>query len=144
MASELTMRYAAWDAQPGFEFGDEIPPAKIRWHGSEVEVKARLVPRYGWTTASIDVFLGGRCILRTGGQMKVTGSSWAEFDHEGSRQFAELSWGKARGHEFPYVLRINDAKVALSEVPVENPGLSVIPALFVVLLVLIGVFACTL
>ena len=138
------MRYATWDAQPDFEFGDEILPAKIRWHGSEVLVKARLVPRYGWTTASIDVFLDGRCIVRTGGQTKVTGSSWAVFDHDGSRHFVELSWGMARGLEFPYVLRINDAKVALSEVPVENPGLSVIPALIVISLLLIGVFACTL
>ena len=138
------MRYAACDAQPGFEFGDEIPPAKIRWHGSEVEVKARLVPRYGWTTASIDVFLDGECILRTGGQMKVTGSSSAVFDHGGSKHFAELSWGMARGLEFPYVLRINDAKVALSEVPVENTGLSVMPALIVVVLVLIGLFVTTL
>ena len=138
------MRYATWDAQPDFEFGDEILPAKVRWHGSEVQVKARLVPRYGWTTASIDVFLDGRCILRTGGQKKVTGSSWAVFDHDGSRHFVELSWGMARGLEFPYVLRINDAKVALSEVPVENPGLSVIPALIVISLLLIGVFACTL
>jgi hypothetical protein len=138
------MRCAAWDAQPGFEFGDEIGPAKLRWHGSEVEVKARIVPRYGWTTASIDVFLDGKCILRTGGQMEVTGSSSAVFDHDGSRHFAELSWGMARGLEFPYVLRINDAKVALSEVPVENPGLRVIPALIVIVLVLIGTFACTL
>jgi hypothetical protein len=138
------MRYAACDAQPGFEFGDEIPPAKIRWHGSEVEVKARIVPRYGWTTASIDVFLDGKCILRTGGQLKVTGSSGAVFDHEGSRHFVELSWGMVRGHEFPYVLRINDAKVALSDVPVENAGLSVIPALIVIVLVLIGTFAWTL
>jgi hypothetical protein len=138
------MRYAAWDAQPGFEFGDEILPAKIRWHGSEVLVKARIVPRYGWTTASIDVFLDGKCILRTGGQPKVTGSSWAVFDHDGSRHFAELSWGMVRGLEFPYVLRIDDAKVALADVPVENPGLSVIPALIVMVLVLIGMFACTL
>jgi hypothetical protein len=134
---------ATWDAQPGFEFGDEILPAKIRWHGSEVEVKARIVPRYGWTTASIDVFLDGRCILQTGGQKKVTGSSWAEFDHAGSKHFAELSWGMARGLQFPYVLRIDDAKIALSEVPVENPGLSVLPALIMFVLVLIGTYLCT-
>ena len=138
------MRYAQLDAQSGFDFGDEILPAKLRWHGSEVEVKARIVPRYGWTTASIDVFLDGQCILQTGGQMKVTGSSSAEFDHEGSRHFVELSWGMMRGLEFPYVLRINDAKVALSEVRVENPGLSVIPAFIVILLVLIGTYVWTL
>jgi hypothetical protein len=140
MAMELAMRYSTWDAHPGFEFDDEIPQAKIRWHGSVVEVKARLVPRYAWTTASIDVFLDGRCVLRTGGVMKVAGSSRAEFDHDGSRNVVELSWEKVQGLEFPYVLRINDAKVALSGVPVENPELILIPVLILVTSVVIGMF----
>ena len=114
------MRYQAWDAHPGFEFGDVIPHAKIRWHDCAVEVKARLVPRYLWTTASIDVFLNGRCIVQTGGQMRITGSSSAEFDHDGTTHVVELAWGKAWGSQFPYVLTIDNAKVALSDVPVEN------------------------
>jgi hypothetical protein len=142
------MRDATPTAHPDFEFDDEILPAKIRWRGSNVEVKARLVPRYFWTTASIDVFLDGRCILQTGGQMKVTGSSSAEFDHEGSRNVVELSWEKERHFGFPYALRINHAKVSLSHVPVDNPGLIAIPVLvlFASLFaaVLIGTFVFTL
>ena len=114
------MRYSEWDAHPDFEFGVGIPDAKIRWHECPVEVKARLVPRYFWTTASIDVFLDGRCIVQTGGQRKITGSSSAEFDHDGTTHVVELSWGKAWGTKFPYVLTIDNAKVALADVPVEN------------------------
>ena len=131
------MRYTACDAQPGFDFGDEIPAAKIRWHDCTVEVKARLVPRYLWTTASIDVFLDGRCIVQTGGQMKFTGSSSAEFEHDGESHLVELSWGRARGIEFPYVLTIDNAKVALSDVPVKHarPVLVIWVILFLALLI---------
>jgi hypothetical protein len=115
-----------------FELDDGAPTAKIRWHGSTVEVTARLVPRYLWTTSSIDVFLDGRCILRTGGQMKVIGSSSAEFQHDGAVHTVELFWDRVqpRGvvrHCFPYQLTIDGAKVAAAEVAVENAGLLLIP-----------------
>ncbi len=116
------------------DFDDAVPATKTYWHGSAVVVTARLVPRYLWLTASIDVFLDGRCILRTGGQMKSVGPSSAEFDHDGRSHTVELSWGRPRPrgflrHCFPYDLTINGAKVAASEVPVENPALLVIPLL---------------
>lgn len=101
------------------EFGDEWPEA-IQWHGSIVEVTARLIPRFLWTTASIDVFLDGSCILRTGGQLKITGSSSAEFYHGGSVHHVELSWGQADLRSFPYQLQIDGAKVAVSRVFVQN------------------------
>jgi hypothetical protein len=144
MASERNVSYATRDALPDFDFDNEILPAKIRWRGSTVEVKARLVPRYFWTTASIDVYLDGQCILQTGGQQKVTGSSWADFDHGGSKHSVELSWEAVRGFEFPYVLRINDAKVALAGVPVENAWLLVIPVLILIALLLSGIYVWTL
>jgi hypothetical protein len=129
-----------------FELDDAVPGAKTFWHGSTVEVTARLVPRYLWTTASIDVFLDGRCILRTGGQLKLIGSSSAEFDHDGSVHSVELSWGCARRqgfvrHSFPYQLRIDGAKVAISEVAVEDAGLSLIPILLLASLLLLGLLA---
>ncbi len=99
---------------------------KTRWRGCTVEVTARLVPRYLWSTASIDVHLDGRCILRTGGQRKIVGSSTAEFQHDGESHTVALSWDQVRsdgfaGLSFPFHLSIDDAKVAASEVPVENP-----------------------
>jgi hypothetical protein len=125
----MRMPNPARDDPLDFEFDDRVPEKKIRWNGSTIVVTARLVPRYSWTTASIDVFLDGRCILRTGGQMKVTGSSWAEFDHDGSVHTVELSWGLALGLSFPYQLRIDGAMVAVSEVPVASWGLVLMPFL---------------
>jgi hypothetical protein len=111
------------------ELDDPAATPKARWHGCAVEVTARLVPRYLWTTASIDVFLGGRCILRTGGQMKIWGSHSAEFHHDGEPHTAELSWDIERHRRFPYVLLIDGAKIAVSEVPVRNVAMLVIPVL---------------
>ncbi|HKW28985.1 MAG TPA: hypothetical protein VJT54_06600 [Verrucomicrobiae bacterium] len=93
----------------------------IQWQGSPVEVKARLVPRYLWNTASVDVFVGGQRILRTGGQFKFTGSYSATFTHAGSTHQAELSWGLCGlSFSFPYRLRIDGAPVADSRVRIRN------------------------
>jgi hypothetical protein len=94
----------------------------IQWQGSAVEVRARLIPRFLWTTASIDVFLDGQCILRTGGQMKVLGSHSTSFSHSGSTHTADLSWGNpgASLRYFPYKLRIDGAPISEARVYVQN------------------------
>lgn len=109
--------------------GDRPSRSKTRWNGRTVEVTARLVPRYLWTTASIDVFLDGECILRTGGQMKAIGFSEAGFHHDGSVHVARLSWGSAHQLSFPFQLWIDGAKVMVSDVAVANPVLFLMPAL---------------
>jgi hypothetical protein len=134
------------DDPQDFELGDDVFKPKTRWRGYAVEVTARLVPRYLWTTSSIDVFLDGRCILRTGGQMKVIGSSSAEFQHDGAVHTVELSWDRAqpRGfvrHCFPCQLTIDGAKLAVAEVTVENAGLLLIPLLLLPSLFLMGLVA---
>lgn len=93
----------------------------IKWQGSTVEVQARLVPRYLWNTASIDVFLDGQRILRTGGRFKFTGSHSTPFTHAGSAHRAELSWGFC-GLSFsvPYQLRVDGVPVAASRVQIRN------------------------
>jgi hypothetical protein len=92
----------------------------IRWQGGRVEVQARLVPRFLWSTASIDVFLDGQCILRSGGQMKATGSHSATFNHSGSTHTAEVSWGYGFLRSFPYKLRIDGMPVCEARVHVRN------------------------
>src|SRR2546426_11480508 len=64
----------------------------ISWRNKPVRVRARLVPRFFWTTASIDVFLEDKCILRTGGQFKFTGSHSASFTDGRSEHQADLTW----------------------------------------------------
>jgi hypothetical protein len=122
--------------------GDAPPARGTRWRGSTVVVRARPVPRHLWTTASIDVLLDGRCILRTGGAAKITGPVSAEFDHDGAVHTVELSWGQERSRglarrRFPYRLRIDGAERAASEVAVEHSWLVVIPYSLVVLYLLL-------
>jgi hypothetical protein len=93
----------------------------IKWQGSTVDVQARLVPRFLWNTASIDVFLDGQPILRTGGRFKFTGSHSSPFTHAGSTHTAELSWGFCGlSFSIPYQLRVDDAPVVASRVQIRN------------------------
>jgi hypothetical protein len=106
----------------------------ISWQGRTVRVQARYVPRFLWTTASIDVFLGDQCILRTGGQLKLTGSYATSFRDGGSEHQVELSWGHSSNFHFPYQLRIDGAIVDDSQVHVENWYMIGIPSIIIVAL----------
>jgi len=93
------------------------------WQGSIVAVQARLVPRFLWTTASIEVSLERQCILRTGGQFKFVGSQSATFTHAGSTHVAELSWDASRSFSLfslPYRLRIDGVAVAAGPARIHN------------------------
>jgi hypothetical protein len=92
----------------------------ITWQDRAVRVQARLIPRFLWTTASIDVFLDDECILRTGGQLKPTGAHSAEFGYKGVVHRAELTWGRGAFRSFPYRLEIDGAPVSESRVAVQN------------------------
>ncbi len=106
------------------------------WRDKPLHVRARCVPRYFWTTSSIDVFLDGQCILSTGGQLKLTGSYSSNFHYAGADHVAELSWGTSSWFGFPYQLKIDGAPVADSRVQIENPLMIFIPASVLVAIVL--------
>lgn len=91
-------------------------------------MRAVYLPRLMWTTASIDVFLDERCVLRTGGQAKLTGGHSATFDDDAGAHQAELSWGKSSGFQFPYRLLIDGVPVDEGRVKVENWYMLLIPA----------------
>jgi hypothetical protein len=103
------------------------------WQDSAVRVQARLIPRFLWTTASIDVFLDDKCILRTGGQMKVTGAYSVEFVLKGTAHRAELAWGRGALRSFPYRLEIDGAPVSESRVAIQNWPLALWPSILVCL-----------
>jgi hypothetical protein len=111
----------------------------IQWQRGRVDVQARLIPRFMWITASIDVFLDEQCILRTGGQMKCTGSYSTTFTHSGSTHTAELSWGYGFLFSFPYKLRIDGTTVSEARVRVQNWPLGLIVA-FLVAAALLAIF----
>jgi hypothetical protein len=65
------------------------------WQGQPVSVSCRMVSRYGWTSASIDVAVGDQVVLRTGGVAKLTGEHTEQFEVRGTRHVAGLRWGRA-------------------------------------------------
>jgi hypothetical protein len=91
-----------------------------------------------WTTASIDVYLDDLCVLRSGGQFKLTGSHSTTFTDGGTEHRMELTWGGSGGFCFPYQLRIDDVLVADALVAIENRVMIFIPALIIVFLL----FSC--
>jgi len=111
----------------------------IEWQDGKVEVEARLVPRFFWTTASINVFLGGQCILRTGGQLKLTGSHSTTFTHSGAEHTAELSWGLSGLVSFPYQLQIDGLVVSAARVRILNWPIGLI-AMVVIMTLLLTIF----
>ena len=57
---------------------------EIPWARSQLQVRAYVVPRYCWTTASIDVVIDGQPVLQTGGKLRVVGSHASDFQHRGA------------------------------------------------------------
>ena len=99
------------------------------------------MPRYLWTTVSIDVLLDGEPVLQTGGQASLLGRCRSRFQRQGKAHKAELSWGKMANGAFPFMLRIDEELVLASEVPVDNWRMVVvgwIAALFVAFLVIVA------
>lgn len=97
-----------------------VQPRMAYWMGKQVKVRARSVPRYLWTTSSIDVYLDNDCILRTGGQLKLTGGYSTTFTDDKGPHQVDLRWGLSRWWRFPYELRIDGVLVEQSLVQVEN------------------------
>jgi hypothetical protein len=90
------------------------------WSGSLLEVRARAIPRFLWTTVSIDVLLDCEPVLRTGGQLKSAGTASAQVLYRGKYREFELSWSNVQSGGFPYVLRIDGERALSSTVAVEN------------------------
>jgi len=90
------------------------------WQGQPVAVSCRMVCRYGWTSASIDVAVGDQVVLRTGGVAKLTGEHTEQFEVRGMRHVAGLKWGRAWWHAFPFALKIDDVAVIESRVRIGN------------------------
>lgn len=103
------------------------------WEGGNIEVRARLVPKFLWTTGSIDVFLNGVRIVSSGGKFKISTTTRAEFNHHGSQHTVELQARSARVGTFPYKLLIDGVLIADSEVFIDNPRILLLPWILLIL-----------
>ncbi len=102
----------------------------VTWHGSTVSVRSRVVPRYLWTTVSINAYLDDQCILKTGGKLNPTGSCSTTFNHGGVTHTAELSWGLGIWYSFPYQLNIDGVPITASRVRADNWYITLIIGIF--------------
>lgn len=123
---------------PATETRTQVGPP-FHWHGSLLDVQARLVSRFLWMTATIDVYLDGSPILRTGGEFKISGSCHSEFVHDGLSHTCELSWGAGRLGRFPVTLSIDGEQIVTSTVGIANWPMLLVPSLIICLF-----FACVL
>lgn len=87
-----------------------------------------------WTTASIDVSVNGKTVLRSGGVMKITGGTATTFEYAGMTHKVALSWGKASLRSLPFRLEIDDDLVADSCVLISNWWLAFWPVAAILLL----------
>lgn len=92
-----------------------------RWQNCDLEVKAEFVPRYCWTTASIDVYLDDLCILRTGGVLRTKGTQTKTFRRKNEDHALELIWrSPLLGISFPYQLSIDGKRIITAKVCPKN------------------------
>lgn len=112
----------------------------IDWNGSTLTVRSSLIPKMLWQTASIDAFLDGKCILKTGGKLNVIGSHSAQFEHVGHTREATLSWGLPGFRSFPIEVKIDGQSILKSRVFIRNWPLAYCPWIVFAALVLYGIF----
>ncbi|MBC8870033.1 MAG: hypothetical protein H8E44_11480 [Planctomycetes bacterium] len=120
---------------PSTESQGQLGPP-VQWHGSLLDVHARLVSRFLWTTASIDVHLDGTPILRSGGQFKIAGSCHSEFMHNGLSHTCELTWDTGKLGRFPYTLSVDGEQILRSTVRIVNWPMLLVPSLIISLFLL--------
>lgn len=102
-----------------------------KWNENPVAVTARFMPRFLWTTASIDIFVGSQCVIRTGGQMKFTGQAIAQFEHGGTNHSVRIRWGWSKIRSFPIKVEIDEQQIAETNAVVTNWPMSLWPLITV-------------
>lgn len=111
------------------------------WNDKTVLVTARLVPRYLWQSASIDVSLDGHTILKTGGVFKIVGTHIETVDLRGKQHTAEVTWGKGSLRSFPFSLKLDGAQIIESRVQIQNWWLSLWPIALLLCVVAVSISA---
>ena len=94
--------------------------ADAAWNGLALRVSARLVGRYAWQTASIELAIDDRVVLETGGVLKFVGAMTRAFDVEGVSHVAQVQWGRGLLKSFPYEVAIDGVEVRRGRVTIGN------------------------
>lgn len=76
--------------------------ADIAWNGFVLRVSARLVRRYAWQTASIELVTDDTLVAETGGALKFVGVVTQAFEIQGVSHVVKIQWGRGMLKSFPY------------------------------------------
>lgn len=90
------------------------------WNGLPLTVSARLVRRFAWQTASIDLTVGDQVVMRTGGVFKFVGKVVRPFEINGVCHEATLEWSRGTLRSFPYSLTLDGISVRSGRVGIDN------------------------
>jgi hypothetical protein len=90
------------------------------WKGVAVLVTSRLISRYVWMSASIDVWVNANRVLRSGGALRFIGNHTEAFHLGDAIHEVKLTWGTGWLRSFPFKLEIDGTVVAESRVVTEN------------------------
>jgi hypothetical protein len=93
---------------------------KADWNGEQLTITAHLVPRYAFMTASIDVSLADKPVLKTGGVLKLEGGQVANFERNRQAHLVEASWGKATLKYFPVKVVVDGQLLVEAPVKISN------------------------
>lgn len=105
-----------------------------RIEGRAITVAARLVPKFLWFTAAIEVFVDGQRLLSSGGRLALSGTEAAFFNGiDGSPHDLQLSWNALTGYsgysrysryglvpQLHYTLVVDGSARARGEVGAQN------------------------
>lgn len=115
--------------------------AKTLWNGLPVCVSARLVGRFAWQTASIDLTVGDEVVLRSAGVFKLVGKIDGPFEFSGVRHGATLEWGRVASRSFPYKVTLDGDLVLSGRVPIDNWWIGLWPWFAVAVIIFWNVLA---
>ncbi len=106
---------------------------QTNWEDGKITVTSTLLPKILWQTASIDVFLNEKCLLKTNGQLKITGSHTAQFTHNTVNHEVILIWGTGGLRTFPIEVSIDGKQIIKSEIYTSNWILGCLPWLALII-----------
>ena len=94
--------------------------AGISWNGLSLRLASRLVPRFAWQTASIELAIDDMTVLQTGGAFKFVGAVVQSFEVQGALHEARLEWGRGTLKSFPCKVTIDGLDAWSGRVRVGN------------------------
>lgn len=131
------MRNDLYQAKPAM--GMTIHKNSTEWNGHCIRVQSALVPRYFWTSASVDAYVDQSCVIKTGGVFRFSGIETGDLNDRGKNHVMQMAWNVGgRDLAVRYELAIDGHVLLKSRVFPRNWPLLIFPLAGLLLLVFGG------